>query len=100
MVERILVRRSLFSQVVPGCLLLAWFAGSGCSIHRYALNKASDAVAQSGATYASDDDPELVKAAAPFGLKLTESLLAKRSEERRVGKECIEPCRSRWSPYH
>ena len=76
MVERILVRRSLFSQVVPGCLLLAWFAGSGCSIHRYALNKASDAVAQSGATYASDDDPELVKAAAPFGLKLTESLLA------------------------
>ena len=26
--------------------------------------------------------------------------LAVRSEERRVGKECIEPCRSRWSPYH
>jgi len=24
----------------------------------------------------------------------------KRSEERRVGKECSEPCRSRWSPYH
>ena len=23
-----------------------------------------------------------------------------RSEERRVGKECSEPCRSRWSPYH
>ena len=22
------------------------------------------------------------------------------SEERRVGKECSEPCRSRWSPYH
>src|SRR6188508_1332971 len=26
--------------------------------------------------------------------------LRERSEERRVGKECIEPCRSRWSPYH
>ena len=26
--------------------------------------------------------------------------LRRRSEERRVGKECIEPCRSRWSPYH
>ena len=26
--------------------------------------------------------------------------VALRSEERRVGKECIEPCRSRWSPYH
>ena len=25
---------------------------------------------------------------------------ASRSEERRVGKECSEPCRSRWSPYH
>ena len=24
----------------------------------------------------------------------------KRSEERRVGKECMEGCRSRWSPYH
>ena len=24
----------------------------------------------------------------------------RRSEERRVGKECIAVCRSRWSPYH
>src|SRR3546814_7412055 len=23
-----------------------------------------------------------------------------RSEERRVGKECVSTCRSRWSPYH
>src|SRR3546814_17475253 len=23
-----------------------------------------------------------------------------RSEARRVGKECVSPCRSRWSPYH
>src|SRR3546814_4974670 len=27
-------------------------------------------------------------------------LLAGRSEERRVGKECVRTCRSRWSPYH
>src|SRR3546814_14450976 len=26
--------------------------------------------------------------------------LADRSEERRVGKECVSTCRSRWSPYH
>src|SRR3546814_18006338 len=26
--------------------------------------------------------------------------LARRSEERRVGKECVSTCRSRWSPYH
>src|SRR3546814_11526012 len=25
---------------------------------------------------------------------------AKRSEERRVGKECVSTCSSRWSPYH
>src|SRR3546814_8206215 len=27
-------------------------------------------------------------------------LLRVRSEERRVGKECVSTCRSRWSPYH
>src|SRR3546814_12872086 len=26
--------------------------------------------------------------------------LLRRSEERRVGKECVSTCRSRWSPYH
>src|SRR3546814_13765340 len=28
------------------------------------------------------------------------SPLISRSEERRVGKECVSTCRSRWSPYH
>src|SRR3546814_17396794 len=27
-------------------------------------------------------------------------IFAMRSEERRVGKECVSTCRSRWSPYH
>src|SRR3546814_7645397 len=27
-------------------------------------------------------------------------LIIDRSEERRVGKECVSTCRSRWSPYH
>src|SRR3546814_20012397 len=27
-------------------------------------------------------------------------LFINRSEERRVGKECVSTCRSRWSPYH
>src|SRR3546814_18331318 len=26
--------------------------------------------------------------------------MTQRSEERRVGKECVSTCRSRWSPYH
>src|SRR3546814_7642914 len=29
-----------------------------------------------------------------------DDLAAVRSEERRVGKECVSTCRSRWSPYH
>src|SRR3546814_8666285 len=29
-----------------------------------------------------------------------EAVIAVRSEERRVGKECVSTCRSRWSPYH
>jgi predicted anti-sigma-YlaC factor YlaD len=56
--------------------LLFGLAGNGCSIRRYALNQVSNALAGSGATFASDDDPELVQAAAPFSLKLMESLLA------------------------
>ena len=29
-----------------------------------------------------------------------DALFTSRSEERRVGKECLRLCRSRWSPYH
>src|SRR3546814_11803014 len=35
-----------------------------------------------------------------FGLVRRENGIAERSEERRVGKECVSTCRSRWSPYH
>ena len=49
--------------------------GSGCSVKRMAVNKVGNALAGSGTTFASDDDPELVKAAVPFSLKLMESLL-------------------------
>src|SRR3546814_20731091 len=31
---------------------------------------------------------------------LCKSRFRRRSEERRVGKECVSTCRSRWSPYH
>jgi len=51
-------------------------ACAGCSLRRYALNQAADALAKSGAAFASDDDPDLIKAAVPFSLKLMESLLA------------------------
>lgn len=57
-------------------------AGSGCSIKRMAANKLGDALAGSGVTFAADDDPELIKAAAPFSLKLMESILAETPRHR------------------
>src|SRR5881397_317443 len=63
-------RRALGSIV---SLILA--TGGGCSIRKFAINKLGDALAESGTTYASDDDPDLVEDALPFGLKLIESLL-------------------------
>jgi predicted anti-sigma-YlaC factor YlaD len=54
------------------CLVLL----CGCSVRRYAINQLGDALAGAGSTFASDDDPELIRAAVPFSLKLIESLLA------------------------
>src|SRR3546814_17453408 len=36
----------------------------------------------------------------PYSYINRQGLLQGRSEERRVGKECVSTCRSRWSPYH
>src|SRR3546814_15380628 len=44
-----------------------------------------------------------IRAAHDFGQRrnqLVEERAVQRSEERRVGKECVSTCRSRWSPYH
>lgn len=55
--------------------LVGVFALAGCSLRQFALNQAADTLAASGSSYASDDDPELIHRAAPFGLKLMDSLL-------------------------
>lgn len=60
---------------------LALFA-SGCSVRKYAVNKLGDALAKSGSGFASDDDPDLIKDAAPFSLKLIESLLTESPEHK------------------
>src|SRR3546814_20798075 len=41
-----------------------------------------------------------IEVAEPAVLALGARRHAVRSEERRVGKECVSTCRSRWSPYH
>src|SRR3546814_11954749 len=35
-----------------------------------------------------------------LGTKEAEQMIDGRSDARRVGKECVSTCRSRWSPYH
>jgi predicted anti-sigma-YlaC factor YlaD len=65
-------------------LLLTCTLNFGCSIRRFVVNRVGDALAGGGTTFSSDDDPELVRAAAPFSLKLMESLLAESPDHRRL----------------
>jgi len=62
--------------VVAGLLLPA------CSVKRLAVNKLGNALASGGTTFTSDEDPELVRDALPFSLKLIESLLAESPRHR------------------
>ncbi len=57
-------------------LLVALLASTGCGVKKIAINKIGDALASGGTTFSSDDDPELIREAVPFSLKLMESLLA------------------------
>ena len=57
--------------------LLAVLGAGGCSTLKHtAVNQLGNALAAGGTAYAADDDPALIQAAAPFSLKLMESLLA------------------------
>jgi predicted anti-sigma-YlaC factor YlaD len=56
-------------------LLMGALALPGCSLKHLAANRLGDALASGSSVYASDDDPELIGAALPFGLKTIESLL-------------------------
>jgi len=63
-------------------VLILAFALSGCSVRKFAINKLGDSLADSGTTFASDNDPELVGQAVPFSLKLIEGLLAESPQHR------------------
>jgi len=66
-----------------GAFVLAiGLCASGCSPRKFAINKLGDSLANSGTTFASDDDPEFVGQAIPFSLKLIEGLLAESPKHR------------------
>ena len=56
--------------------------------------------ADTGTIHLLEGDGVLHLKAASGGIPAPVLKAVERSEERRVGKECSLPCRSRWSPYH
>jgi predicted anti-sigma-YlaC factor YlaD len=71
--------RSLLAALAAGWIAAA---SSACSVKHIAVNKLGNALAGSGTTFTSDQDPELVREALPFSLKLMESLLAESPRHR------------------
>src|SRR5580698_444552 len=65
--------RTAYRLIAAVCLS---FLFGGCSIKKFAVNKMGDMLSSSGSTFESDEDPDFVAAAIPFGLKLYEGLLA------------------------
>src|SRR3546814_16199807 len=96
--------------------------GWGRPLHVYDLAKLNGALvarkaragetveALNGKTYALDDTMTVIADDAAVhdvgGIMggehsgVTEATTDIRTEERRVGKECVSTCRSRWAPYH
>jgi tetratricopeptide (TPR) repeat protein len=68
-------------QILFGTLAIGLFlALPGCSIKKMAINGVAGTLGKSAEVFGSDDDPELVRDAMPFGLKTMETLLAEAPE--------------------
>jgi tetratricopeptide (TPR) repeat protein len=66
-----------FPRALLACLLLATLAlVPGCSIKRIAVKSVANSLTSGPDVFGTDDDPELIRDALPFGLKTMESLLA------------------------
>jgi predicted anti-sigma-YlaC factor YlaD len=59
----------------PVALALTLLALAACSPTTMAVNALGDAMSEGGGAFASDNDPDLIREALPFGLKTYESLL-------------------------
>src|SRR3546814_1576500 len=94
---------SLFSRV--GCIYvgLFFFFKQKTAYEMRISDWSSDVCSSDLWAYSTGGSPmqiaKLLRASLPVCLECL-SLFRTRSEERRVGKECVSTCRSRWSPYH
>jgi predicted anti-sigma-YlaC factor YlaD len=64
-----------------GVLCLALLA-PGCSVKKMAIKMVASSLSEGSSSFATDDDPELIKDALPFGLKTMEGMLAQLPKDR------------------
>src|SRR4051794_37307696 len=81
-VDTTVSRRRVFPERHLVLIALSVVLLGGCSVKTVAVNSIADSLASTGDTFASDNDPELIREAAPFSLKLMESVLAETPNHR------------------
>src|SRR3546814_18326855 len=93
---------AVFLRKIGGAVLLGMIilgAGALASLAWSSHGAASEGAL--GWLHLASDIMHLLAASAWIGaLAAFVLILVQRSEERRVGKECVSTCRSRWSPYN
>lgn len=68
--------------VLAGLAIATVLAASGCSVKRFATNSVANSITSGPDVFGTDEDPELIRDALPFGLKTMESLLGTVPEHR------------------
>ena len=63
---------SIFNRLI---IALCLYLSIGCSIKSMAINTIGETFSEGASVFASDEDPELVRDALPFSLKMMELLL-------------------------
>ena len=61
--------------IAPAAIIIALAVAPGCSLKTMAVKTVANTLSDTGDVFTRDDDPELVREATPFALKLYESLL-------------------------
>src|SRR3546814_14342945 len=70
------------------------------SREKYLFSMNTSATHQSPSHFLKGPAADVSELAALFDFSQKRTAVLNRSEERRVGKECVSTCKSRWSPYH